>query len=479
MFRAPQIITRTTSDKAFARLAVISRGIMSEPKHYDYIAIGGGSGGIASARRAKLHGAKAAVIENNRIGGTCVNVGCVPKKVMWNTAEVGDAIKHASDYGFHVTKDADFTFRKIKESRDAYIKRLNGIYHTNLKNDGIDEINGTAKFVGPKTIEVDGQRYTADHILIATGGYPALPKIPGAELGITSDGFFELEDLPKKTAVVGAGYIAVELAGILNGLGSQTSLFFRYPEFLRTFDGMLRTILMDEMKSKGVHLVPSTPIKAARHEADNTITITSDNGEEFKGFNTVIWAIGRSPRTDIGLDKVGVELTKEGYIKVDEFQNTSAPGIYAIGDVAGHLQLTPVAIAAGRRLAERLFAKKPDAKLSYENVPSVVFSHPPIGTIGLTEEEAKKKYGEDKLKIYNTKFGNMFFSVTEAKEKTAMKLICLLPEEKVIGCHIIGRGADEMMQGFAVAVKMGATKADFDNCIAIHPTSAEELVTMR
>nr|BAA93433.1 glutathione reductase [Physarum polycephalum] len=452
---------------------------MAEPKHYDYIAIGGGSGGIASARRAKMYGAKCAVIENNRIGGTCVNVGCVPKKVMWNTAEVGDAIAHAQDYGFNVTKHPEFSFRKIKEARDAYIKRLNGIYHTNLGNDNIDEITGTAKFVGPKTIEVNGQKYTADHITIATGGYPTIPKIPGAELGITSDGFFDLTDLPKKTAVVGAGYIAVELAGILNGLGSQVSLFFRYPEFLRTFDEMLRTTLMDEMKSKGVHLVPSTPIRAAKHAADNSIIITSDKGEDFSGYDTVIWAIGRSPHTDIGLDKVGVELTKEGYIKVDEFQNTSTPGIYAIGDVTGHVQLTPVAIAAGRRLTERLFNKKSDYKLSYDNVPSVVFSHPPLGTVGMTEEEAKKKFGADKIKVYSAKFGNMFFSVTEAKEKTAMKLVCLLPEEKVLGLHVIGRGADEMVQGFGVAVKMGATKKDFDECVAIHPTSGEEFVTMR
>lgn len=447
-------------------------------KHYDYLVIGGGSGGVASARRAAMHGAKAAVIENSRIGGTCVNLGCVPKKVMWNTAEVGAVFHTAADYGFDVTKP-EFNFKKIKEARDAYIVRLNGAYHSNLKKEAVDEIVGTAKFVGPKEVDVDGTLYTADHILIAVGGRPQIPKIPGAELGITSDGFFDLDTVPKKTAVVGAGYIAVELAGILQGLGSEVSLIFRHTQFLRTFDEMLRTNLMDEMKAKGVHLVPSTVLKEAKKEGD-TITLVTDKGEELKGYNTVLWAIGREPKTEIGLDKAGVKLGKDGYIQVDDFQNTSAPGVYAVGDVCGHFQLTPVAIAAGRRLSERVFAKKADSKLVYENIATVVFSHPPLGTVGLTEEEAKKKYGDENIKCYTTKFGNMYFSVTKAKETTAMKLVCLKTEnEKVLGVHIIGKGADEMMQGFAVAVKMGATKADFDNTVAIHPTSSEELVTMR
>lgn len=449
-----------------------------EQKHYDYLVVGGGSGGLASARRAALHGAKAAVIEGARIGGTCVNVGCVPKKVMWNTAEVGAALDHAGDYGYDLSARPAFEWAKIKASRDAYVQRLNGIYHSNLQKDGVHELTGHAKFVGPKEVEVDGAVYTADHILIATGGRPSIPNIRGAELGITSDGFFDLTSLPKKVAVVGAGYIAVELAGILNELGSKVTLFFRNSQFLRTFDDMLRTLLMDEMKSKGVELVPNSVIHEAKKEGE-TISLLTEKGETFAEYNTVIWAIGRQSNIEIGLEKAGVQLNKHHHIQVDEYQNTSAPGVYAVGDVCGHFQLTPVAVAAGRKLADRLFGKKDGAKLEYENIPSVVFSHPPLGTVGLSEEDAVKQYGADKIKVYKTKFGNMYFSVTKKKETTAMKLVCLLPTEKVIGVHIIGKGADEMLQGFGVAVRMGATKADFDNCVAIHPTASEELVTLR
>jgi len=281
---------------------------------------------------------------------------------------------------------------------------------------------------------------------------------------------------------VGAGYIAVELAGILQTLGANVSLIIRHDEFLRTFDETLRRTLTEEMKAKGLNIIPNTIIKRVDKKEDGTLTLTSEADKELSGFNSLIWAIGRVPSVEkLNLEKAGVKLDKDGFVLTDEFQNTSAPGIYSLGDVSGRVLLTPVAIAAGRRLADRLFDGKPNSKLDYDNIATVIFSHPPIGTVGLTEEQAKKKYGEKNLKIYNSKYTNMYFSVlqTPTKEKTAMKLICEGPQEKIVGIHVIGRGADEMIQGFAVALKMNATKEDFDNTVAIHPTSAEEFVTMR
>lgn len=330
---------------------------------------------------------------------------------------------------------------------------------------------------------MDGQQYTAKHVTIATGGYPIVPAVPGAELGITSDGFFELEDLPKKTTVIGAGYIAVELAGILKALGSDVSLVIRRDKALRTFDSMLSTTLMEEMQSAGVNIVRHSQVEKLTKKEDGTLTVHIVTGEDKKqdtlsGNNVVLWAIGRSPNTDIGLQHVGVQLDAKGNIKVDDFQNTTTPNIYALGDVAGKYLLTPVAIYAGRKLSHRVFGGDATARLEYENIPSVVFSHPPIGTVGLTQEQAIEMYGKDKLKIYVSLGQSMYFSVTERKEKTAIKLICLLPDEKVIGLHMLGKGCDEILQGFGVAIRMGATKNDFDRTVGIHPTTGEEIVTL-
>eukprot|EP01111_Echinosteliopsis_oligospora_P003146 TRINITY_DN1505_c0_g1_i1.p1 TRINITY_DN1505_c0_g1~~TRINITY_DN1505_c0_g1_i1.p1 ORF type:complete len:484 (+),score=165.56 TRINITY_DN1505_c0_g1_i1:57-1508(+) len=473
--------TSTTSTTSYKRVSIIIRGLttMAESTHFDYFVIGGGSGGIASARRAASYGAKVAIAEASRIGGTCVNVGCVPKKVMWNTAEVATTLHQAGQYGF-AQPTIDFKLAPLKQKRDDYIKRLNGIYHKNISDSKITELVGWANLTGPNQVEVGGKTYTADHILIATGGRPVRPKdVPGSDLGIDSDGFFDLSEIPKKTCVIGAGYIAVEMAGILNSLGSEVSIVIRHDAFLRTFEEMLRTTLMDEMKSKGLNIVTKTEVKKAEIESDGTYSITTDSGSKLSGFDCLLWAVGREPKIEIGLETAAVKLSKEGFINVNEYQETSAKNIYAIGDVCGKWQLTPVAIAAGRRLSDRLFGGKKDAKLVYENIPSVVFSHPPIGTCGMTEEEAKKKYGESDIKIYKSSFTNMYYAMLAEKEKTAMKLVCQGRNEKVVGVHIIGRGADEMIQGFSVAVKMGATKEDFDNTVAIHPTAAEELVTLR
>ncbi|KJE89892.1 glutathione reductase [Capsaspora owczarzaki ATCC 30864] len=446
---------------------------------YDYLVIGGGSGGIASARRAALHGAKTALVEYQRLGGTCVNVGCVPKKVMWNTASMAEALHDAPDYGFDVTVKG-FSWSSIRTKRDEYIKRLNGIYQGNLERDKIDILRGRARFVGPKQVSVDGKIYSAKHILIATGSYAKLPDVPGAHHGITSDGFFELNEQPKKVAVVGAGYIAVELAGIFRALGSEVSLLVRHDGVLRKFDSMLHKGVEEELTASGVNLLLNTHVSSVTKDDSGHLSLALTNGTTQSGFDCLVWAIGRSPTIeDLDLEKTGVSLDKDGLIKVDEFQNTTHEGIHAVGDVASHWQLTPVAIAAGRRLSERLFAGKTDLKLEYENIASVVFSHPALGTVGLSEEDAIAKHGKDNLKIYSATFTNMYHSMTTRKTKTRVKLVCLGKEEKVIGVHVIGIGADEMIQGFAVAVKMGATKAQFDDTVAIHPTASEELVTLR
>ncbi|XP_033637722.1 glutathione reductase, mitochondrial-like [Asterias rubens] len=447
-------------------------------KTFDYLVLGGGSGGIASARRAAEFGVSVGLIESGPLGGTCVNVGCVPKKVMFLTAMHSEFIHDQPDYGYDVQKKS-FSWSAIKEKRDAYIKRLNGIYFGNLERSKVTYINGFAKFADNRSVVVDGTLYTGKHILIATGGKPVVPDIPGAEHGITSDGFFELEDLPKKTAVVGAGYIAVELAGILSELGSDVSLFIRKEQALRTFDSMVTENITQTIEDSKMTLVKNSVSKSLKKCEDGTMTFETTAGV-FSGFDCVIWAVGRTPNSDsLDLEKVGVTVDAKHNIVVDEFQNTCTKGIYALGDVCGKALLTPVAIAAGRKLAHRLFDNKPDYKMNYDLIPTVVFSHPPIGTIGLTQAEAEAKYGKDNLKIYQSSFNNMYFAMTQRKEKTKMKLICAGPEEKVVGLHMQGMAVDEILQGFSVAITMGATKADFDNTLAIHPTSGEELVTMR
>ncbi|OLQ78195.1 glutathione-disulfide reductase [Photobacterium proteolyticum] len=455
-------------------------------KHFDYICIGGGSGGIASANRAAMYGAKVALIEAKALGGTCVNVGCVPKKVMWHGAQIAEAMHlYAKDYGFDVDVKK-FDWSKLVESREAYISRIHTAYDNVLGNNKIEVINGFARFVDQKegvdqkTIEVNGEHYTADHILIAVGGEPTIPDVPGAEHGIDSNGFFELNEQPKRTAVIGAGYIAVEIAGVLSALGTDTHLFVRKESPLRSFDPMIINTLVEVMDAEGptlhTHSIPKEVVK----EADGSVTLHFENGESHNT-DVLIWAIGRNPTTDkINLAATGVETNNRGYIKVDEYQQTNVDGIYCVGDIMeGGIELTPVAVKAGRQLSERLFNGKTDAKMDYKLVPTVVFSHPPIGTIGLTEPEAIAEYGEDNIKVYQSGFTAMYTAVTAHRQPCKMKLVCAGPDEKVVGLHGIGYTVDEMIQGFGVAMKMGATKADFDSVVAIHPTGSEEFVTMR
>jgi len=447
-------------------------------KHYDMIAIGGGSGGISVVERASEYGAKCALIEQGLMGGVCVNVGCVPKKIMWLGAHMAHNLELAAAYGFDVEVKG-FDWQSLVKARQEYISGIHSWYYSQLKNLNIDEIKGTARLDSRNAVIVDGEKYTADHIVIAPGGTPFVPDVEGAELGMTSDGFFQLNELPERVAVIGGGYIAVELAGVLNALGSEVDLLFRRKFFLGKFDGSIRDVLMEETIKSGVNLLPNMSIRKIVRSADGKLNIHCDGEHELVGFDAVIWAAGRKPSTPgLGLEKAGVAVDKDGFIPVDKFENTNVNGIYAVGDVTGKVALTPVAIAAGRRLADRLFNNMPERYLDYEKIPTVVFSHPPIGTIGLSEEDARKKYGTD-VKVYSSKFTNMFYALTDQKQQTLMKLVTVGVDEKIVGCHIIGQGADEMLQGYAVAIKMGATKADFDNTVAIHPTSAEELVTMR
>lgn len=448
-------------------------------KEYDYIVIGGGSGGIASANRAAMHGAKVILFEGKEVGGTCVNVGCVPKKVMWYGAQVAETLhRYAGEYGFDVTINK-FDFATLKANRQAYIDRIHGSYERGFDSNGVERVYEYARFVDPHTVEVAGERYTAPHILIATGGHALYPNIPGSEYGITSDGFFELDEVPKRTAVIGAGYIAVEVAGVLNALGSDTHLFVRKDRPLRTFDKDIVDVLVDEMAKSGPTLHTHANATEVVKNADDSLTISFDNGETIT-VDCLIWAIGRAANTSgFGLEKTGVKLTEKGTIYSDEFENTSVPGIYALGDVTGKLDLTPVAVKAGRQLSERLFNNKADAKLDYTDVATVVFSHPVIGSVGLTEGKAIAKYGPENIKVYKSSFTPMYTALGDNRQPSTMKLVTLGDDEKIIGLHGIGYGVDEMIQGFSVAIKMGATKADFDNTVAIHPTGSEEFVTMR
>lgn len=449
-------------------------------KHYDYLAIGGGSGGIASINRAASYGKKCAIIEAKHLGGTCVNVGCVPKKVMWYGANIAEAIyKYAPDYGFDIDVKG-FEFATLVKNRTAYIDRIHTSYNNVLTKNGVDVITGYAKFVNKNTVEVNGENISADHILIAVGGTPARPDIPGAEYGIDSDGVFELQILPKRVAIIGAGYIAVEIAGVFNALGSETHLFVRKDRPLRQFDGDIVDVLTKVMADDGLTLHTHATPKEVIKNFDNSITLVLEDGRT-QTVDALIWAIGRKPLTqDLGLDNAGVLTNTQGKIMTDKFQNTNVSGIYAVGDVIENgIELTPVAVAAGRRLSERLFNKKPDEYLDYTLVPTVVFSHPPIGTIGLSEDAAKEQFGDDNVKVYQSNFTPMYSAITNHRQPCRMKLICAGNDEKIVGLHGIGFGVDEMIQGFAVAIKMGATKADFDNTVAIHPTGAEEFVTMR
>jgi glutathione reductase (NADPH) len=450
---------------------------------FDLVVIGGGSGGLATAQRAAEYGARVALVESGRLGGTCVNVGCVPKKIMWNAAELGSALTDARHYGFDIPLGVDsgsVDWSVLKQRRDAYIHRLNGIYAANLARHNVELVRARASFTGERTLSAGGRALRAPHIVLATGGRPLVPPIPGAELGITSDGFFELAARPERVAVLGSSYIGIELASIFCGLGSHTTLVLRGERPLRNFDAMLGETILEILREEGVQIVTNAMLGSVERGAHGALELEVGRGARLGPFDCVLWAIGRVAQTaDLGLERAGVKLDREGFIATDLYQATSAEGIYALGDVAGRAPLTPVAIAAGRRLADRVFGGQAGRHLDYENIPTVIFGRPPLGTVGLSEEAARARFGAQQVRVYRAGFVALYHALTAAKPRSQVKLVTAGPEERVVGLHVVGQGADEMLQGFAVAIRMGATKKDFDDTVAIHPTSAEEVVTLR
>ena len=446
--------------------------------HYDLIVIGAGSGGLAVAETAARYGKSVAIIETANIGGTCVNNGCVPKKIMWYAANLANAVDDANAFGIESHRGkTDWNY--LINERDAYISNITAYWNGYVESKGIVQINGQARFVDNNRIAVGTEQYTADHIVIATGGQPIVPPLPGAGLGITSDGFFELENQPENVAIIGGGYIGVELAGVLRALGSKVTLVAIEDRILERFDPMISEVLEAQMRMQDIQLETSFQVSRLT-EDERGLTVTSSDAVSLAGFDQVIWAVGRRGNIDsLNLQNTDITTAAGGVIVVDDYENTSVPGVYAIGDVNGKTALTPVAISAGRKLGARLFGKLDEARGDYDNIPSVVFAHPPVATVGLDQNEAISRHGVENVKIYKSVFTPMRHALSSKPATTAMKLICAGDDERVVGIHIIGDGADEMLQGFAVALKMGATKADLDSTIAIHPSSAEELVTMK
>jgi glutathione reductase (NADPH) len=443
---------------------------------FDLYVIGAGSGGVRAARFAAGFGAKVAVAESRYLGGTCVNVGCVPKKLLVYGAHFAEDFEQASGFGWSLG-EANFDWATLIANKDREINRLNGIYRNLLVNSGVTLHEAHAKIVGPHEVEVNGERFTAKNILIATGGWPQIPEIPGREHAIGSNEAFFLKELPKRVLVVGGGYIAVEFAGIFHGLGANTTLLYRGDLFLRGFDGSVRKHLQEELTKRGLDLQFNADIARIDKQADGSLKATLKDGRELEA-DCIFYATGRRPMLDnLGLENTDVQLTDKGFIKVDEQYQTSEPSILALGDVIGRVQLTPVALAEGMAVSRRLFKPEQYRPVDYKMIPTAVFSLPNIGTVGLTEEEAREA-GHDVV-IFESRFRPMKLTLTECQEKTLMKLVVDGKTDKVLGCHMVGPDAGEIVQGLAIALKAGATKRDFDDTIGVHPTAAEEFVTMR
>jgi len=441
---------------------------------FDMFTIGAGSGGVASSRRAGSYGARVAICEESRVGGTCVIRGCVPKKLLVYGAQFADAFADAAGFGWTVPVPS-FDWPALIDAKDREIERLSQIYRTMLKNSGVELIEGRGVLVDPHTIEINGRHYTADKILIATGSHPTVPDIPGIEHVISSNEALDLPQLPRRIVIVGGGYIAVEFAGIFNGFGSEVVELIRREELLYGFDDDIRIALGQEMRGRGVEIHGRTQVARIEKEAHGYSVYTT-TGQEFSA-DVVMYATGRNPNTKgLGLAAIGVETVGNGAVTVDEWSCSSEPNIYAIGDVTDRINLTPVAIAEGRALAETLFNDNP-IKMDHANVPSAVFSQPPIGAVGLTEQEARRQYGE--VDIYSARFKPMKNTLSGRDERTLMKLVVDARSERVLGCHMLGPDAPEIMQGLAIAVKCGVSKRMFDETVGIHPSAAEEFVTMR
>ncbi|MNQ57501.1 Glutathione amide reductase [compost metagenome] len=444
---------------------------------FDLFVIGAGSGGVRAARFAAGYGARVAVAESRYLGGTCVNVGCVPKKLLVYGAHFAEDFEQAQGFGWSLSGEAKFDWPTLIANKNREIERLNGIYRNLLVNSGVTLLEGHARLLDAHSVELGGQRYSAKHILIATGGWPHIPQIPGHEHAIGSNEAFFLEQLPKRVLVVGGGYIAVEFASIFHGLGAQTSLLYRRELFLRGFDGAVRQHLRDELSKRGLDLQFNSDIERIDKQADGSLLATLKDGRVLET-DCVFYATGRRPMLDnLGLENTRVELDERGYIKVDEHYQTTAPSILALGDVIGRVQLTPVALAEGMAVARRLFKPEEYRKVDYQTIPTAVFSLPNIGTVGLSEEQARAE--GHRVEVYESRFRPMKLTLTECQERTLMKLVVDADSDRVLGCHMVGPEAGEIVQGLAVALKAGATKQIFDETIGVHPTAAEEFVTMR
>ena len=446
---------------------------------YDLVVIGGGSGGLAGAFRAASHGARVALLEPGELGGTCVNVGCVPKKAMWLAAELSQRIDMAARLGFDLPSPK-LDWREFVVHRQRYIAGIHDSYRKRLDEAGVVHMPCRGHLVDAHTVQThQGLRVSGRHLLIATGGKPKRPDIPGAELGLVSDDFFNLCEAPGRVAIVGAGYIAVELAGILQALGSHVELFARGKGLLESFDQELTAELMENCKQHGIRGHFSHEVASVENLGDGRVRLVDRSDEASEPFDSLVFATGRSPNSrDMGLESIGVEVDGKGRIVVDGLQDTSVASVHAVGDVSSHIALTPVAIAAARRLMDRLFGGKPDARLDYEDIATVVFAHPPLGMVGLTEAQARERHGEA-VKTYRARFRPMLHALADSPQRSLFKLVCVGEEERVVGIHLLGEGADEILQGFAVALKRGISKRDLDDTMAIHPTSAEEVVLMR
>ncbi|EXF93682.1 glutathione reductase [Pseudomonas fluorescens HK44] len=443
---------------------------------FDLYVIGAGSGGVRAARFAAGFGAKVAVAESRYLGGTCVNVGCVPKKLLVYGAHFAEDFEQSQGFGWSLG-EANFDWATLIANKDREINRLNGIYRNLLVGSGVTLHEGHAKIVGSHEVEINGERHTAKHILIATGGWPQIPEIPGHEHAISSNQAFFLKELPKRVLVVGGGYIAVEFAGIFHGLGAETTLLYRGELFLRGFDGSVRKHLQEELTKRGMNLQFNADIERIEKQADGSLNVTLKDGRELQA-DCVFYATGRRPMVDnLGLENTRVTLDQKGFVEVDEQYQTAEPSILAIGDVIGRVQLTPVALAEGMAVARRLFKPEQYRLVDYKMIPTAVFSLPNIGTVGLSEEQARDEGYE--VQIFESRFRPMKLTMTECQERTLMKLVVDAKTDKVLGCHMVGPEAGEIVQGLAIALKAGATKRDFDETIGVHPTAAEEFVTMR
>jgi glutathione reductase (NADPH) len=441
---------------------------------YDLFTIGAGSGGVRASRLSASYGAKVAIAEERYLGGTCVNVGCIPKKLLVYAAHFNEDFEDAAGFGWSIG-ERRVDWGKLIANKNAEIQRLNEVYRRILENAGVTVIEDHAVILDPHTVLVGKTEYTAQYILVATGGWPVVPEVPGSQYAITSNEAFFLPNLPNRIIIVGGGYIGVEFAGIFHGLGREVTQVYRGPLFLRGFDDDVRATLAGEMRKKGIDLRFNTKVEKIE-KAMNGIQPTLTGGVVIEA-DLIMFATGRSPNTrGLGLEKTGVELNRNGAVVVNGYSCTAEPSIYAIGDCTDRIQLTPVAIAEGRAVAETLFNNNP-MEPNYTNVPCAVFSQPSVGTVGLTETEARERYG--KIDVYKTIFKPLKHTLTGRDERTLMKLVVDQATDRVVGCHMVGPDAGEIIQGMAVAVTCGATKAQFDATISIHPTAAEEFVTMR